>query len=57
LLGQEIRTLVNEEKPAGFYKVTWDGKNDLGELVVSGVYFYMLVSTEFVQTRKMIFIQ
>lgn len=39
MLGQEIRTLVNEEKPVGVYEVTWDGKDDYGHRVASGVYF------------------
>lgn len=51
--GQKIRSLVNEEKPAGACMVTWDGRMDNGELAASGVYFYRLVAGEFRQTRKM----
>ncbi|ODS41143.1 MAG: hypothetical protein A7315_02155 [Candidatus Altiarchaeales archaeon WOR_SM1_79] len=54
LLGQEVCTLVNEDKPVGCYEVTWDGKNDHGHRVASGVYLYRLESKDFVQTRKMI---
>jgi flagellar hook assembly protein FlgD len=57
LLGQEVLTLVNEDKPAGFYKVSWDGKNHHGQMVASGVYLYRLESSDFVQTRKMVFLQ
>jgi flagellar hook assembly protein FlgD len=38
LLGQEIATLVNKELTAGHYEARWDGKNDKGAQVVSGVY-------------------
>jgi hypothetical protein len=57
LRGQQVRTLVNEEKPAGFYEVLWDGKNSHGQRVASGIYLYRLESREFVQTRKMVFLQ
>ena len=42
LLGQRIRLLVNELQAAGKYQVTWDGKNDRGEQVASGIYFNTL---------------
>ena len=49
ILGEEIKTLVNEEKPAGNYQVEFsaDGLN-------SGIYFYKLKAGDFVQTKKMI---
>jgi len=49
ILGNEIVTLVNEEKPAGIYEVEF---NSTG--VASGIYFYKLQSGSFVQTRKML---
>ena len=42
ILGRKVRTLVNEEKDTGAYTVSWNGKNDLGHSVASGVYFYKL---------------
>jgi hypothetical protein len=66
LRGQQVRTLVNEEKSAGFYEVKWDGKNDHDQRIASGVYLQRIASgvylcrlesREFVQTRKMVFIQ
>jgi hypothetical protein len=57
LLGQEVRTLVNEDKPIGFYEVTWDGKDHHGQRVASGIYLYRLESSEFVQIRKMVVLQ
>ncbi|MFQ6092802.1 MAG: S8 family serine peptidase [bacterium] len=42
ILGQEVRTLVDETTEAGYYTVTWDGRDDGGREVASGVYFYRL---------------
>jgi len=51
--GQKVRTLVNERQDAAFYKVVWDGKNDTGESVASGLYIYRLVSGNFHKMEKM----
>lgn len=40
LLGEEVRTLVNTDLEANFHTIRWDGKNDSGEEVPSGVYIY-----------------
>jgi len=55
--GQKVRTLVNETKDAGFFHMTWDGRNDLGETVSSGIYLYRLVSGNFNKMEKMTFIK
>ena len=52
VLGKEIATLVNEEKPAGNYKVNFDASK-----LSSGVYFYQLQAGSFVETKKMILIR
>jgi len=52
VLGSEIATLVNEEKPAGEYEVEFDGTE-----LPSGVYFYKLQSGMFSETKKMIFLK
>ncbi|MFQ6113029.1 MAG: kelch repeat-containing protein [bacterium] len=57
LLGQEVRTLVDEEKPTGVYEVMWDGKDNHGQRVATGVYLYKLETRGFVQTRKMVLLQ
>ena len=54
ILGNEITTLVNEQKSAGNYQISWDGTDKLGKKVTSGIYFYRLNTDNFVQTKKMI---
>lgn len=53
MVGQEVRTLVNEQKTAGAYTATWDGRSNAGSKVASGVYLYVLRAGQFVQTKKM----
>ena len=55
--GKKIRGLVTKQQPAGLYTVEWDGRNDDGELVSSGVYFYRLSAGEFTQTRRMVLLK
>jgi hypothetical protein len=57
LLGQKVITLVNEEKAAGTYSVEWDGRDDKGRIVSSGIYLYRLESTSFNLTKKMLLIK
>jgi len=54
MLGQKIRTLVNVEKPAGYHSAIWDGTNDGGENVASGIYFFEFKADSYVKTNKMI---
>ncbi len=54
VLGQLVRTLVNEPKEPGSYEVIWDGKDESGDEVASGVYFYKLETEDFSQTKKMV---
>lgn len=53
VLGEKIRTLVDAPYEAGYHSVLWDGKDEYGDLVVSGVYLYQLRAGEFSQVRKM----
>jgi hypothetical protein len=55
--GQVIKTLVNSAKDAGHYVVQWDGRNDNGEAISSGVYFYRIKAGDFVTTRKMVLLK
>ena len=57
--GKLVRTLTLGHQAAGIYEsrsraVYWDGRNDLGEPVASGVYFYTLTTDDFTATRKML---
>ena len=57
--GRLVRRLWLGHQPAGIYEsrsraVYWDGKNELGEPVASGVYFYTLTAGDFTATRKML---
>ena len=51
--GQLVRTLVKGSSPAGRFSVTWNGKDDRGAPVSSGVYVYRLTATEFVSDKKL----
>ncbi len=52
LLGREIRTLVNENKTEGDYRVIWDGKNKNSKSASSGIYFCQLVTKNFEVTKR-----
>jgi bacillolysin len=51
--GSLVRTLVNDKRLAGKYNVVWDGQNDNGVRVSSGVYIYRIEAGSFTQTRRM----
>ena len=53
LLGQEVRTLVDEVKEPGHYTLIWDGRDGYGNNVASGVYFYRLTAENFTATKRM----
>lgn len=57
LLGREIKTLVKENLIPGNYEKEWDGTNNAGQPVASGVYLYRLKTKGFVQTRKMVLLR
>ena len=49
ILGNEIETLINEEKPTGNYEITW-----YAETLPSGIYFYQMKANNYVETKKMV---
>jgi hypothetical protein len=57
MLGQQVRTLVNERQSPSFYEIEWDGRNDAGNLLSSGVYFYKLTAGSEVRLRKMLLLK
>ena len=57
-LGRLVRTLVNGLQVSGTYKVTWDSRNDQGELVPSGIYFYRIeAGNNYTDTMKMVLLR
>jgi len=57
IMGNEIKQLIYCAQEAGFYSVTWDGTNNYGERVASGVYIYRLEAGDFTESRKMMLIR
>jgi hypothetical protein len=55
--GERVRTLVDGYEGAGFKTVTWDGTNDAGKSVTSGVYMYRLNADNFEDTQKMVLVK
>jgi len=56
-IGQRVRVLLRETKKAGHHEVVWDGRDDYGRLVSSGVYLCRLQATERMTTRKMVILK
>jgi len=56
-LGRIIKTLINKEIKPGNYDVIWDGTNELGKKVSTGVYYYSLQANNFFKVKKMILIR
>ncbi len=55
--GAHVRSLVRETRAAGIHNIAWDGRDDAGRRVASGVYLYRLSSPGFNQTRKLVVIK
>jgi hypothetical protein len=53
--GHEVKKLLNEPKDAGTYYVQWNGDDNAGKTVSSGIYFYQMVAKNFRVTKKAIF--
>jgi len=57
VLGQTVRTLCDEKLPGGKHSVIFDGKNNNGGKIASGIYFYRLEAGDFTQSKKMILLK
>ncbi len=57
ILGNEIKTLLDENKQAGSYSIKWSGEDNSGILVNSGTYFYRLSADNFTSVKKMILLK
>ncbi len=55
--GRLVRTLIDESQAAGQKTVRWNGTNDTGTRVASGMYFYRMTAPGFTETRKMVLLQ
>ncbi len=53
IMGEVVRVLADDEMSAGYYSVQWDGRNNSGSLLPSGVYLYSINSGEFSATKKL----
>jgi PKD repeat protein len=56
-LGQEISTLIDDQMPEGFWQTTWEGRDNSGAQVSSGIYIYKIQTEGFVQARRMILLR
>ncbi len=54
VLGRKIKTLVSEQQSPGYYSVMWNGRNEIGTKVNSGVYVYTLKAGQLLESRKML---
>lgn len=57
VLGRAVRTLVNEQKQSGVHSIRWDGRNNAGQPVASGLYLGRLEVGETTQTRKLLLVK
>ena len=55
--GELVRVLVNSKQDAGKYNIIWNGKDDNGNDVSSGIYFYKICADKFTETKKMLLIK
>jgi flagellar hook assembly protein FlgD len=53
VLGQKVKVLANESKQAGTHSLSWDGRDEMGALVSTGLYFYTLTDGSKSITKKM----
>ncbi len=57
VLGQTVRNWDQDFVPAGTYTIVWDGTDQYGETIATGIYFYRLQSDEFTKTKKMVLVK
>jgi hypothetical protein len=57
IAGQKVNTLVDEHQSAGYKTIYWNGRDDQGKKIASGIYFYKLQAGDFCQSKKMMLIK
>jgi len=56
-LGQQIRTLVSQQLNFGQYAINWNGRNEFGEMMNSGIYYYRIKTKQFSEIKRMILLK
>jgi len=57
ILGREVATILSDDLKTGYYTTEWNGRNNSGVMVSSGIYIYRIVAGKFVQTKKMMMLK
>ena len=57
MAGQKVRTLSSEIMQPGYHAIIWDGTNNFGSKVATGMYFYAISTAQFNDTKKMLFLK
>ena len=56
-LGQKVNNLVHQKVVAGSYRVDWDGRDNMGNQVATGIYFYRMQAGDYIENKKMILLK
>jgi flagellar hook assembly protein FlgD len=54
MLGQLVRTIVDQQQFEGYHEAVWDGRNEVGATVASGIYIFRMTAGNFAETKRMI---
>jgi len=57
ILGEKVKTLLDQDQHAGFYQINWDGENDNGKPISSGIYLYKLEVNGFSEAKRMLLLK
>ena len=57
MLGEEVITLVHKKQIAGLHEIQWDGKNEHGFPVSTGIYFLRIKASKYVSVKKMVYLK
>ena len=57
LLGQKLWSLIDKQMATGYHTIKWDGRDDVGNTVTSGVYLYVIQASKFFDVKKMVLLQ
>ena len=57
VVDRKIRSLINQNQSAGYHRIPWDAKNDLGEPVFAGMYIYILHAGDHRSVKKMVLLK